>query len=149
MLAEGSSLPTSLLLRPWATPSVEAVGPCAPGAALSGPLPLSGVRFLEGEDGIPSCCAVCIGNGFQYFLNLEMRFTFAESQISLISSCPTALLTYLFFFIKRFIFSRFSSVQFSRSVAFSSFRPHEPQHARPPCPSPTPGVHSNSCPLSQ
>ena len=30
-----------------------------------------------------------------------------------------------------------------------SLRPHEPQHARPPCPSPTPGVHSNSCPLSQ
>ena len=30
-----------------------------------------------------------------------------------------------------------------------SLRPHEPQHARPPCPSPTPGVHSNSCPSSQ
>ena len=29
-----------------------------------------------------------------------------------------------------------------------SLRPHEPQHARPPCPSPTPGVHSNSCPSS-
>ena len=43
-----------------------------------------------------------------------------------------------------------SSVQFS-SVAQSylTLRPHEPQHARPPCPSPTPGVYSNSCPLSQ
>ena len=30
-----------------------------------------------------------------------------------------------------------------------SLRPHEPQHARPPCPSPTPGVHSSSCPLSR
>ena len=30
-----------------------------------------------------------------------------------------------------------------------SLRPHEPQHARPPCPSPTPGVHPNPCPLSQ
>ena len=30
-----------------------------------------------------------------------------------------------------------------------SLRPHEPQHARPPCPSPTPRVYSNSCPLSQ
>ena len=38
--------------------------------------------------------------------------------------------------------------QFSRSVVSSSFRPHESQHARPPCPSPTPGVHSNSCPTS-
>jgi len=34
-----------------------------------------------------------------------------------------------------------SSVQFSRSVVSDSFRPHESQHARPPCPSPTPGVH--------
>ena len=45
--------------------------------------------------------------------------------------------------------SQFSSVQFSRSVVSHSLRPHESQHARPPCPSPTPGVHSNSCPSSQ
>ena len=44
---------------------------------------------------------------------------------------------------------QFSSVQFSRSVVSDSLRPHEPQHTRPPCPSPTPGVYSNSCPLSQ
>ena len=42
-----------------------------------------------------------------------------------------------------------SSVWFSLSVLSDSFRPHELQHARPPCPSPTPGVHSNSRPLSQ
>ena len=42
-----------------------------------------------------------------------------------------------------------SSVQFSHSVVSDSLRPHESQHARPPCPSPTPGVHSNSRPLSQ
>ena len=41
------------------------------------------------------------------------------------------------------------SVQFSRSVMSNSLWPHELQHARPPCPSPTPGVHSNSCPSSQ
>ena len=40
----------------------------------------------------------------------------------------------------------FSSVQFSRSVMSNSLHPHELQHARPPCPSPTPGVHSNSRP---
>ena len=39
---------------------------------------------------------------------------------------------------------QFSSVQFSPSVVSDSLRPHESQHARPPCPSPTPGVHSNS-----
>ena len=43
----------------------------------------------------------------------------------------------------------FSSVQFSRSVVSNSLRPHESQHARPPCPSPTHGVYSNSCPSSQ
>ena len=42
-----------------------------------------------------------------------------------------------------------SSVQFSRSVVCNSLWPHEPQHARPPCPSPTPGVHPNPCPLSR
>ena len=42
----------------------------------------------------------------------------------------------------------FSSVQFSRSVVSDSLWPHEPQHTRPPCPSPTPGVYPNPCPLS-
>ena len=42
-----------------------------------------------------------------------------------------------------------SSDQFSHLVMSDSLRPHELQHARPPCPSPMPGVYSNSCPLSQ
>ena len=41
------------------------------------------------------------------------------------------------------------SVQFSCSVVSDSWRPHEPRQARPPCPSPTPGVRSDSFPLSQ
>ena len=41
-----------------------------------------------------------------------------------------------------------SSVQFSHSVASDSLQSHELQHARPPCPSPTPGVYPNSCSLS-
>ena len=41
------------------------------------------------------------------------------------------------------------SIQFSRSVVSDSLQPHELQHARPPCPSPTPGVHWNSRPSSQ
>ena len=43
----------------------------------------------------------------------------------------------------------FSSVQFSHSVMSDSLQPHEPQHARPPCPSPTPRVHPNPCPSSR
>ena len=44
---------------------------------------------------------------------------------------------------------RISSVQFSHSVMSNSLRPHGLQHARPSCPWPTPGVYSNSCPLSR
>ena len=43
---------------------------------------------------------------------------------------------------------KFSSVQFSHSVVSDSLWPHGLEHARPPCPSPTPRVYSNSCPLS-
>ena len=45
--------------------------------------------------------------------------------------------------------SPISSVQFSLSVISDSLQPHEPQHTRPPCPSPTPRVYLNLCPLSQ
>ena len=48
-----------------------------------------------------------------------------------------------------FNFTIFSSIKFSSSVVSNSLLPHESQHARPPCPSPSPGVHSNSCPSSQ
>ena len=43
----------------------------------------------------------------------------------------------------------FFQFQFSSSVVSNSLWPHEPQHTRPPCPSPTPGVYLNPCPLSQ
>ena len=47
------------------------------------------------------------------------------------------------------LYMPFGSVQVSCSVVFDYLWPHEPQRARPPCPSPTPGVHPNSCPLSR
>ena len=56
-------------------------------------------------------------------------------------SLPTWLPAYHLFLFP------FSSVQFSLSVVSHSLRPHEPQHARPPCQSPTPGAHPNPCPL--
>ena len=49
----------------------------------------------------------------------------------------------------RYFFLPYASVQFSRSVMSDSLQPHESQHARPPCPSPTPGVHSDSRPSSR
>jgi len=61
---------------------------------------------------------------------------------SLIFFC-SAVKLFLFYFYFH------SSDQISRSVVSDSLRPHESQHARPPCPSPTPGVHSDSRPSSQ
>ena len=62
------------------------------------------------------------------------------------NSCPYILTCLI---IRSSYLCIFSSVQFSRSVVSDSLRPHESQNARPPCPSPTPGVHSDSRPLSQ
>ena len=53
------------------------------------------------------------------------------------------LLSYIYIYI--YIYS----VQFSFSGMPDSLQPHEPQHCRPPCPSPTPRVYPNSCPLSR
>ena len=47
------------------------------------------------------------------------------------------------------LYTVISSVQFSRSVMSDSLRPHESQYVKPPCPSPTPGVHSDSRPSNQ
>ena len=56
--------------------------------------------------------------------------------------------TYMYVFPSSVCLEDLSSVQFSRSVVSDSLRRHELQHTRPPCPSPTPGVHPNPCPLS-
>ena len=52
-------------------------------------------------------------------------------------------------YLQNFTIFQVLSVQFSRSAVSDSLQPDESQHARPPCPSPTPGVHSNSCPSSR
>ena len=52
-------------------------------------------------------------------------------------------------FLQAWLLGLLSSVQFNRSVVSDSLRPHRLQHARPPCPSPTPRACSNPCPSSQ
>ena len=80
---------------------------------------------------------------YPYFYSLRLYFCFANKVV------------YFFFFVficlPFILYSNWSisSVQFTRSVMSNSLQPHESQHARPPCPSPTPGVHSNSCPSSR
>ena len=53
---------------------------------------------------------------------------------------------FMTFWYHLFDFVWIRSDQISRSVVSDSLRPHESQHARPPCPSPAPGVYPNSCP---
>ena len=73
------------------------------------------------------------------------------SYISLIFPPPSPLTTTCLLFSSLYILASFfvDSVQFSHSVMSDSLRPQESQHTRPPCPSPTPEVHSNSHPSSQ
>ena len=56
---------------------------------------------------------------------------------------------YLSIYLYHLWFLSFSSVQFSHTVVSNTLQPREPQHARPPCPSPTPGAYPNSCPSSR
>ena len=65
--------------------------------------------------------------------SLGFRYMMSPRIVKLWIECPT---------------KNSDSAQFSRSVLSDSLRPHKPQHARPPCPSPTPGVYPNPCPLS-
>ena len=83
-------------------------------------------------------------------------FFFTAIYIIACSSWSSIFLTFFTALLKSYHCSlnffqnhQFSSVQFSHSVVSNSLRPHESQHTRPPCPSPTPGVHSDSRPSSQ
>ena len=87
------------------------------------------------------------GHAFQGFYRLQAsaealpRPRIGERPVPVYKLCISTLY--------KLIDAQFSSVQFSLSVVSNSLWPHESQHARPPCPSPTPRVHSNSCPSSQ
>ena len=74
-------------------------------------------------------------------------FIFGGSKITADGDCSHKIKRCLLLGRKAVI--NLSSVQFSPSVMSDSLRPHGLQHARPPCPSPTPGVHPNPCPLSR
>ena len=94
---------------------------------------------------------------FSFFLSDSFICTILSSN-SLILSSATVILLFVSLSVFYFIYCiihyiltlfYFFSVQFIHSVVSDSLRPHESQHTRPPCPSPTPGVHSDSRPTSQ
>ena len=72
----------------------------------------------------------------------------AQPSVLLVPNQRDKVLMWLGFKSKHCFFY-FSSVKFCRSVVSDSLWPYGLQHSRPPCPSPTPGVYPNSCPLSQ
>ena len=81
------------------------------------------------------CTAKWISYIYSYIPLLGVSFPFRSSQSTELSSLSYTVSS--------------NSVQFCRSVVSKSLWLHELQHARPPCPSPTPRVYPNSCPLSQ
>ena len=90
----------------------------------------------------------------EYTLSINLmgeKIPLVYINISLIYPLPCNLPYQLYWIILTVLFSTryLLSVPFSRSVVSDSLRPHESQHARPPCASPTPGVHPDSCPSSQ
>ena len=90
----------------------------------------------------------------KWFMLSYSRTSWERLYICNISEIQTHLsqpLTMILFFIYSSMslsLTLMSVSQFSHSVVSNSLRPQESQHARPPCPSPTPGVYSNSCPSS-
>ena len=94
----------------------------------------------------PLCVLITIRIYYQQ-LKVFLRLSWSKSTKKINFFLPASL-------VQKILFpwnddSLFSSVQFSCSVVSNSLPPHEPQHARPPCPSPTPSVHPNPCPLSR
>ena len=83
---------------------------------------------------------------FLFLLGLVLVYFLGICLVCLIF--PISWYKVAYFLLSSSLSVHFSSVQFSRSVMSDFLRPHELQHARPPCPSPTPVVHPNPCPLT-
>ena len=90
---------------------------------------------------------------FSQYLSIQNIYTYIYVLFvdSYIHTCILYMCIYIYQYIHTCVclFVTFSSVQFSHWVVSDFLQPHESQHARPPCPSPTPRVHSDSRPSSQ
>ena len=140
------------------------------------PHPLRGYEswFLDFQGGDVTNAPTWISSGLHFLLQLislrkpKVRFFLdLANALRIKTTSPSEILPMFIFWPKHlfswyyiygsflnlicyfYLFSLDSSVQFNCSVVSDSLRPHESQHARPPCPSQTPRVYSNSCPSSQ
>ena len=111
-------------------------------------LPVLELHISRNQQHIPFCISILSFNIMTMRLFLLLCVTIFFS-FSFLWSIPVWLYCTLSVLLSMDIYtvSSFSSVQFSRSVVSHSLQPNKLQHTRPPGPSPTPGVHSNSCPL--
>ena len=85
---------------------------------------------------------------YKIWIRCDIWYMFYGKSVFSLFMTKNEFLVYLYW-KNRVIKLSFSLVQLNRSVVSDSLWPHELQHTRPPCPSPTPGVHPNSCPSSQ
>ena len=95
----------------------------------------------------PSLC-IDFSEVFSISSNSVLKISF-PCDLTLANRCSFPMFLSYSLLSLPFSLLQFSSVQFSHSVVSDSLWPHELQHARPPCPSPTPRAYPNSCPLSQ
>ena len=79
------------------------------------------------------------------FFPLSLHWSLRKAFLSFLAILWNSAFRWIYLF---FSLLPFSSVQSSHSLVSDSLQPHESQHTKPPCPSPTPRVHSNSCPSS-
>ena len=111
------------------------------------------LHYLSANFSIPDFSSfMCFKNESDWKLNnriIKVGITIFDSNSSWFFTTILSNSTYLLHSTPLFWSYNQYLVQFSCSVMSDSLRPHESQHARPPCPSPTPRVHSNSHPSSQ
>ena len=146
-----SSYPLSRWSHPTISSSVIPFSSCLQSYPASGSFPVSQFFASGGQSIEVSASASVLPMNIQDWFPLGLTSWISLQSNGLSSllqhhSSKASILWCSAFFIVQL---SYPSVQFSRSVVSDSLRPHELQHARPPCPSPTPGACSNSCPSSQ
>ena len=130
-----NSCPWSRWCHPAISSSIVPLSSCLPSFPASESFQRSQFFTSGGQNTDVSASASVLPMNIKYWFPLGLTGWISSQETSPTSQFKTI--------------NSFSSFQFSRSVMSDSLRPHESQHARPPCPSPTPGVHSDSRPSSQ
>ena len=110
---------------------------------------LSNLIILNLSSKVQNMCLNLFKTFYIFQLKFLLLLTFLLILRSIMFSFSFDFLSDYFSHIGKllFLYGSLHSVQFGRSVVSDILWPHEPHHARPPCPSPTPGVHPNPCPL--